>query len=186
MYPKIYSLYNSNKDLMKRYLLLLCFFKLSAVFAQEFDSTHFVGYWTEDSFIVSDSCNLDSIPELEMLNLTLDEFLSDSLLIEIIKDVGDSTIWEYEFKANGTFIGNGFSFCNDQYHQSTGEWDYKNGQLALLPNNPCWGKTSNIDQHYYPVQWISPSAFYECGEEGKGTYVITITKKIPDGLIPPN
>ena len=167
------------------YSLIFIFF-VHSLHAQDYDNKHFVGYWAEYTFIVPDSCSLDSIPDLEMLNLTLDELLSDSLLIEFIKNEGDSTVWEYGFKADGTFIGNSSWFCNNQSYQSAGNWDYKNGEFALQQVTPCWEGSSEFDHHYYPVQWISPSAFYECGEEGKGTFVITIFKKIPTGLIQPN
>ncbi|NOQ75997.1 MAG: hypothetical protein GQ574_28580 [Crocinitomix sp.] len=168
-------------------LFLLSFINLSVANAQEYNKDNFVGYWTEYVFIVTDSCSLDSIPMLTLLDFTLDEFLSDSLMIDLIKEEGDSSAWEIEFKPNGTFIGNGRSFCKGKTHQTTGEWDYKKGELAMKQLRPCSSsKLDPLKDYYYPIQWLSSTTFYMCGgEEGPGNPVIILFNKIPDGLISP-
>lgn len=177
-----------KKQSLNNLFFLLCSINISIAHTQDYNKDQLIGYWAEYTFFVPDSCSLDSIPFLSEINLTLEEFLSDSLMIELINEEGDSLAWEYEIKLNGTYVGNSSRLCNGKSHQSTGKWDYKNGEFAMKRIDPCsnTNKRDPFTFYYYSIQWISLTAFYECGEEGPGIPVVTIYKKIPDGLIAPH
>ncbi|MFT5818911.1 MAG: hypothetical protein ACI8ZM_000132 [Crocinitomix sp.] len=177
---------------MKKYplsnlLFLLSFLNLSATYAQDYDNDSFVGYWVEHVLFVADSCSIDSVIDLKIYGLTLDEILSDSVYISDIKEYGDSAAWHIEFKDDGTYAEYGSFSCRKIKYPIVGTWNYKDGQLATRSQtSPCFvGERSPLEDYYYPIQWISPTAFYQCGQEGPKQHIVIIYKKIPDGLIEP-
>jgi hypothetical protein len=171
---------------MKKYgltlLVMLSFAHLS--FGQDYGKSQLIGRWAEFVFFVPDSCSLDSIPELEDIHMALEEWLSDSLIIAFATEFNDSSYWDIQFMADSTYLENDSSYCAKSYHQSHGNWDYKDGELALKGIlSPCivpnWGPVSDFFQ---PIQWYSPTVYYECAEEGPGNHLIIMYKKIPEIL----
>lgn len=160
--------------------ILFCVLSLTHSFGQEYQKEQLVGKWVEHVFSVTDSCSIDTIPVLVEWGISLEELLSDSLIMLMLEEEVDTNYWEYEYKANGLFVENDSGFCDGHSYQAHGKWDYKNGEFAKLYLDSCSNrKRNNRELHYYPIQWISPNAFYECGEEGPGNHLVIIHQKLP-------
>ena len=169
--------------MVKSCFLTLLFYLTCPSFGQENGKSQLVGRWIEHVFFVEDSCSIDNIPFLVQLGISVEELLSDSLIVVMLEADIDSNYWEYEYKANGLFVENDSGFCDGYWYQTHGKWDYKNGEFATLNLDSCSNRKGNSRAlNYYPIQWISPNAFYECGDEGPGNHLVIINQKLPNSI----